>query len=135
MGVLFEDGDELIWNPSPRLARLFVGQVRALEELTSAHSGIGPIIGDEVQVNRTQLHAFVAALAAEWEADSSATLKTLVAGPFAIATGILAACDESLTAGLEGAAHQLGSRGAALVSGRGRVGPIFDGLSEAQSKP
>jgi hypothetical protein len=127
MGVLFEASNVLLWSPSPRLAQLFLGQVRVLEEMVGVTSGIGDITSDEVSVNPALLQIFVIEAAKELEAGSNPTRCTLVAGPFAIASGLLAACSPAMPT-LSGVAGQLARRGALLVAGMRGNGPIYVGL-------
>ncbi|MCP3139428.1 DUF6086 family protein [Pyxidicoccus xibeiensis] len=129
MGVFFKWQDEVVWNPSPRMTRLFLAQVRALEEALEVQSGIGEMIADEVELNPSLLETFVSVLVEELESETSSTFKTLIAGPFAMAYGILRACEpKSPRPTMRGATEHLARRGEVLVSGRGRVGPIYEGL-------
>jgi hypothetical protein len=127
MGVLFEASDVLLWSPSPRLAQLFLCQVRALEEMVGITSGIGDIISDEVSVDPALLQTFVITVAKELQPGSNPTRCTLVAGPFAIASGLLAACNPALPA-FSGVSGQLARRGALLVMGKQGNDPIYVGL-------
>lgn len=129
MGALFEIGDDVVWNPSPRVARSFIAQVRALEDAIGMPSGIGELVADEIRVDPVALRTFVDALAGELDPTRSATFGALVAGPFSIAAGMLAACDASVLM-MRGVAGRLARRGAALVSGRARPGTIDDALDE-----
>jgi len=130
MGVLFEAGDVVVWSPSPRLARLFLAQVRALEELVGKQSGIGEIVADEVRVDPAALNAFVAAVADALSSTTNATMRSLMAGPFSMAAGLSSACGYT-TSSMSGIAGELARRGAELVTGRGDL-RSYDtkGLSE-----
>ncbi|MFP2903541.1 DUF6086 family protein [Pyxidicoccus sp. 3LFB2] len=128
MGVVFMCQDEVVWNPSPRLAQVFLAQVRALEVAVEAQSGIGEMIADEVELDPALLRMFISVLVEELESETSSTFKTLIAGPFAIAYGIFLACEPRSIPSVKGDTGHLARRGGVLVSGRSRVGPIYEGL-------
>lgn len=127
MAVLFESGNTLLWNPSPRIAQVFLAHVRAIESAEDIASGIGELIADEVSVDPSILSIFVTTIGGQLERTSNPTTSSLFAGAFAISCGLLSACGATLPL-FEGEVGQLAHRGVRLVSGQGRPGPIFEGL-------
>lgn len=128
MGVFFKWQGEVVWDPSPRLARLFLAQVRALENAVELQSGIGEVVADEVELNPLLPRPFVLALMNELDSETDNTTKTLFAGSFSISHGILLACEPGPTSPMSGDTERLARRGHLLVSGQSRVGPIYEGL-------
>ncbi|WP_147476440.1 DUF6086 family protein, partial [Corallococcus sp. AB032C] len=118
MGVFFKWQGEVVWDPSPRLARLFLAQVRALENAVELQSGIGEVVADEVEINPLLLSPFVSALMNELDSETSNATKTLFAGPFSISHGILLACEPGSTSPMRGDTERLARRGQLLVSGQ-----------------
>lgn len=57
-------GDETLWNPSNGAARLFLRQVEVFEAELEPPSGIGPMRGDECQIDPDAFGVFVHALLA-----------------------------------------------------------------------
>ncbi|NNB92141.1 hypothetical protein HJC10_13430 [Corallococcus exiguus] len=64
------------------------------------------------------------------DSSNNSTFKTLIAGPFAIAYGMLVACEPDLSLSMREATGRLARRGEVLVSGRGRDEPIYEGLGD-----
>lgn len=62
MSVLFEVGDETVWNPSNGAARLFHGQVAVFEAELGVPSGIGPLENDACRIDPAVLGVFAEAL-------------------------------------------------------------------------
>ncbi|NNB95087.1 hypothetical protein HI113_14400 [Corallococcus exiguus] len=130
MGVFFHWQEAVAWHPGQRTARFFISQVRALEEALEVQSGFGEIIADEVVLNPSLIRVFVSALVEVLDSITSNSFKTMVAGPFAIAYGILVACEPDLSLPMSDATGRLARRGEVLVSGRRRVEPIYEGLGD-----
>lgn len=128
MSVLFESAGKLVWDPSPRVANLFQHHIRALEQMLTLRSGVGEIANDECEIDAAQLRVFLAAVAVEIDRSSNPGLLSLLGGCFAIAAGLLHACDPNQELRLEGASAALQRRGIDLVAGLERVGPIFEAL-------
>ncbi|WP_223634888.1 DUF6086 family protein [Corallococcus sp. EGB] len=126
--MLFQWQDSVVWNPSLRMARLFVSQVRALEEAVGIESGVGEIVSDEVEIDPVLLGAFVLALVKQLDSGMSETAKSLMGGGFAIAYGILVACVPKVVFLMKEDTRRLARRGEVLVSGEYWVGPIYEGL-------
>jgi Family of unknown function (DUF6086) len=127
MAVLFESGDALLWDPSPRVAKMFLAEVRAVEEAVGVQSGIGDLIADEVAVDSSVLCAFVSTIGQTLDTDTSSVVTSLYAAVFAISYGLLAVSGVAKPPFL-GQVGQLAHRGELLISGRGRPGPIYEGL-------
>ncbi|WP_366934549.1 DUF6086 family protein [Corallococcus exiguus] len=107
-----------------------MSQVRALEEALEVQSGFGEIIADEVVLNPSLIRAFVPALVEVLDSSTSNSFKTMVTGPFAIACGILVACEPDLSLSMSEATGRLACRCEVLVSGKRRVEPIYEGLDD-----
>ena len=128
VGVLFQWQDSVVWNPSLRMARLFVSQVRALEEAVGIESGFGDIVSDEVKIDPVLLGVFVLALVKQLDSGMSETAKSLMASGFAIAYGVLVACTPKIAFLMKEETRRLARRGEVLVSGKYWVGTIYEGL-------
>lgn len=64
MSARFLVGDAEIWSPGSLTAELFLGEVALLEQVVSRASGFGPLVSDEVRVDREQLAEFTSECAA-----------------------------------------------------------------------
>lgn len=130
MGVVFLWQNKVVWDPGHRTAQLFLSQVRALEEALKVQSGFGELIADEVDLNPFLIRGFVIALVKAMDSTNNSIFKTLVAGPFAIAYGILVACVPIISLSMSDDTEHLARRGEVLVSGKGHVEPIYEGLDD-----
>ena len=129
MSVLFQLGEAVLWSPSPRLAQLFLSQVRAAEEAIATASGIGDLVADEVRIEPWVLQEFVSALALQVAEGSNAIAASLYGGVFAVSCGLLAMCvaDSDLPE-LPVGVGPLARRGIRMVGGHGQPRPIFSEL-------
>lgn len=56
--VISSSGSDL-WNPAQRKGRLFLANVRALEEFIGLPSGVSDVYSDEIEVDTIALEAFI----------------------------------------------------------------------------
>lgn len=125
MSVLFEHQGALVWDPSLRVATLFLRQIRAIEAALGIVSGLGEIESDEVAVDGEGLRAFVQAAADEIDGSDHGPLRSLLGGPFALAAGLFAACGADAGLQLGRTSTMLYRRGADILAGRGGTPPAF----------
>ncbi|WP_131803439.1 MULTISPECIES: DUF6086 family protein [Pseudofrankia] len=84
MGVLFEIAGETVWEPGQKVARLFLAQVRALEEATGSPSGLSASFDDEIAIDVEKFEEFIAATTSLIARSNSRALMALVRGPLRI---------------------------------------------------
>lgn len=125
MGVIFESDSGVLWEPSQRIAQLFVMQLRGLEHVFGLSAGVSDIVADESRVDISVLRHFVARVAFEFTDTTNASLRSLTGGVFAVAAGILSMDDPETIESLQGDARILAQRGAILVSGQRRTNDLF----------
>jgi Family of unknown function (DUF6086) len=81
----FRVGDLVLWNPSNRVAELFVRTSEAVAPLVARPSGIGAIYADEYEVDLDLFVGFVDALVKQYLSSSHAILRSLLEGFLATA--------------------------------------------------
>lgn len=86
MSILFcKPSGDVIWNPSSDSARVFLAQVRALEDMVGASGGMTDIRSDEVTVDTEQFVAFTEALSSRaMQSAGGSTFRFLVDGCLSI---------------------------------------------------
>ncbi len=80
MSCTFQVGDEIVWDPSNTVARLFVGEAAAVASAFGLESGIGEIIEDECELDLPVLEAFVAGLVRRYHEATHPMLRSLTVG-------------------------------------------------------
>lgn len=85
MSQYFQVGDQVLWNPSNGVARLFMRSAEALAPETGLPTGLGPMENDECQVDLTAFAAFVGALVERYERSNHRILHSLMEGFIATA--------------------------------------------------
>ncbi|MGC1209965.1 MAG: DUF6086 family protein [Micromonospora sp.] len=80
MSQYFQAGDLVLWNPSNRVAELFVRTSEALAELVDVPTGIGPMRADDYEIDLDVFVGFVDALVAQYLSSSHAILRSLLEG-------------------------------------------------------
>ncbi|MEU6313323.1 DUF6086 family protein [Streptomyces sp. NPDC047014] len=65
MSQYFDLGDEMLWNSSNGVSRMFQRQVALFEAELGIPSGVGPMENDECQVSSDSFETFVHALLAQ----------------------------------------------------------------------
>ncbi|TSC31937.1 hypothetical protein FOF48_15095 [Corallococcus sp. Z5C101001] len=99
-----------------------------MEKAVETQSGIGDVVADEVMVDPVLLGVFILVLVRELDSEGKETSKSLMGGVFAVAYGILVACAPEVATLMGKDTKRLARRGEVLVSGKYRVGPIYEGL-------
>ncbi|MCW3820710.1 DUF6086 family protein [Micromonospora sp. DR5-3] len=85
MSQYFQVGDLVLWNPSNRVAELFVRTSEAVAPLVATPSGIGAMDADEYEVDLDVFVGFVDALVKQYLSSSHAILRSLLEGFLATA--------------------------------------------------
>ncbi|WP_234042193.1 DUF6086 family protein [Streptomyces marianii] len=80
MSQYYDMGDQTLWNPSNGASRLFMSQVSVYQAELGLPSGIGPVQGDECQIDPLVFKAFVDALLAWHRRTSHAVTAALSEG-------------------------------------------------------
>ncbi|MFG3580707.1 DUF6086 family protein [Micromonospora chersina] len=80
MSQYFQVGDLVLWNPSNRVAELFVRTGNAVAELVDTPTGIGPMQADEYDIDLDVFADFVDALVAQYLSSSHTILRSLLEG-------------------------------------------------------
>src|SRR4051794_29752851 len=84
MSVIVISRGKILWEPAGDVARLFLAQVRALEELSGTPSGIGALNADEVEVRPDLLERFIDHCMSVLEPSNSGALSALSEGVVAV---------------------------------------------------
>ncbi|MER7772220.1 DUF6086 family protein [Kitasatospora sp. NPDC096140] len=95
MSQYYEMDGETLWNPATGVSRLFLRQVADFEAELGLPSGIGPMTGDESELDAVAFGAFVKALSAWYQGLHHPVLRALSEG-FVVA--VLALADRAGTA-------------------------------------
>ncbi|WP_433651601.1 DUF6086 family protein [Micromonospora zamorensis] len=85
MSQYFQVGDLVLWNPSNRVAALFVRTSEAVAALVEVPTGIGPMRADEYDIDLDAFVGFVDALVVQYMSSSHAILRSLLEGFIATA--------------------------------------------------
>ncbi|MBQ1023997.1 DUF6086 family protein [Micromonospora sp. C95] len=85
MSQYFQVGDLVLWNPSNRVAELFVRTSEAVAVLVGVPTGIGPVRADDYEIDLDVFVGFVDALVAQYMSSSHAILRSLLEGFIATA--------------------------------------------------
>ncbi|WP_433315099.1 DUF6086 family protein [Micromonospora chersina] len=80
MSQYFQAGDLVLWNPSNRVAELFVRTGNAVAGLVDRPTGIGPMQADEYDIDLDVFADFVDALVAQYLSSSHTILRSLLEG-------------------------------------------------------
>lgn len=80
MSQYFQVNDLVLWNPSNRVAELFVRTSEAVAPLVDVPTGIGPMRADDYEIDLDVFVAFVDALVAQYLSSSHAILRSLLEG-------------------------------------------------------
>lgn len=81
----FTVGGLCLWNPSNRVADLFLRTGEAVAVVASRPTGLGPMIADEHEIDRDAFVAFVEALTGRYLSSSHVVLRSLLEGFLATA--------------------------------------------------
>lgn len=81
MGYIVEVDGRSVWEPSRRVAELFLSQIRGLESVFEVPSGVSSPVADEIAVDAAELRTFLVTVLELLARSGSRPLETLVAGP------------------------------------------------------
>jgi hypothetical protein len=81
----FQTGDLVLWNPSHRVAELFVRSGQAIASLIDRPTGIGEKRADEYEIDLDLFVGFVDALVEQYLSSSHPILRSLTEGFLAVA--------------------------------------------------
>ncbi|WP_329021525.1 DUF6086 family protein [Streptomyces sp. NBC_00690] len=85
-----------VWNPSNRVAEIFVGHARVVARAYSMESGIGEIIDDECEIDHRLFLEFISSLATSHERSNNQPLRELLEGVITVGLVLLARAGDSL---------------------------------------
>jgi hypothetical protein len=80
MSQYFQVGDLVLWNPSNRVAQLFVRTSNAVAPLVDTPTGIGLMSADEYNLDLDAFVGFVDALVKQYLSSSHPVLRSLLEG-------------------------------------------------------
>ncbi|MFJ5834539.1 DUF6086 family protein [Streptomyces sp. NPDC093089] len=89
MSQYYDIGDETLWNPSNGASRLFMSQVDLYQAELGLPSGIGPMDGDECQIDPIVFEEFVDTLLA-WHRRTTHRVMIALSEGFVATTLVLA---------------------------------------------
>jgi hypothetical protein len=78
VSVFFEVGDETVWNPANRIARLYVGMLEAAAEVLGLPTGLEVTEPDTYGIDVARFEALVKKMVAEYANAGSAVLRMLL---------------------------------------------------------
>jgi hypothetical protein len=85
MSQYFQTGDQVLWNPSTGVARVFLRTAEALSLESGVPSGIGPMVDDESEIDMPSFEVFVSALVIRYQQSRHPVLRSLIEGFIATA--------------------------------------------------
>lgn len=88
MSRYFQVGDDVLWNPATRVARLFAATAETLAELVERPSGIGPVEEDEYEIDLPAFIAFTDHLVRYHARSNHTIMRTLMEGFIVTALGL-----------------------------------------------
>ncbi|QFG23203.1 DUF6086 family protein [Actinomadura sp. WMMB 499] len=80
MSQYFQAGDDVLWNPATRVARLFAATAGTLADITDRPSGIGPEQSDEYRLDVETFVEFTDALVRYHARSGHTVMRTLMEG-------------------------------------------------------
>ncbi|MEU6235633.1 DUF6086 family protein [Kitasatospora sp. NPDC047058] len=86
MSCTFQVRDEVVWDPSNTVARLFKGEAEAVASAFGLVSGVGDIIEDECEIDLPVLEEFLAELVRQYHRATHPILRSLTVGFIATAS-------------------------------------------------
>lgn len=100
------DGHD-VWNPSNRVARIFVGQVSQLEAAYGRQSGVGEIIDDECDIDGDSFSMFVEFISVKFSESNNPSLRVLLEGVISISMVLLTRASRAIQLPAEDEGHWL----------------------------
>ncbi|SBT44155.1 DUF6086 family protein [Micromonospora auratinigra] len=98
MSQYFQVGKVDLWNPSNRVAELFVRTSEAVAPLVGVPTGIGPMRADDYEIDLDVFVGFVDALVSQYRRSSHPILRSLLEGFLATALVLVDRADRDLPA-------------------------------------
>jgi hypothetical protein len=86
MSCYFQIDDNVLWNPSNEVARLFKGQIEVVASVLRLDSGLGDIIEDECEVAPDVFERFVAEAMKQYQHVLHPIFRSLTVGVIATAS-------------------------------------------------
>ncbi len=80
MGIIVKFAGRSIWEPTLRVGKCFVAQVKSIEEVLDIESGVSPIISDEVDINLAKFESFLSLCLGKLERTNDGELFALIMG-------------------------------------------------------
>lgn len=93
MSQFFMAGDRILWNPSNRVAQIFVGQLRAIERVDGVDAGFSETTYDEYHIDVAALAALTRALSDTRSSSNNTVLRLELAGVLTICAALLLRAD------------------------------------------
>jgi hypothetical protein len=115
MSVLFSVDDQELWWPASAVAKVFVGQVQALEILVGQPSGLSPGNSDEIHLDPVVLRSFLHAVDGRMARSGSRVLDVLTAPAIAVLAALYVRCPEAQPSDLPERIRVAGLDGERLV--------------------
>lgn len=88
MSCLFQVEDNILWDPSNTVARLFKGQAEAIASAFNLDPGLGAIIEDECEIDLPTFEKFLAGVVKQYNHATHPILRSLIAG-FIVTASVL----------------------------------------------
>ncbi|MEU5400608.1 DUF6086 family protein [Streptomyces sp. NPDC005963] len=85
-----------VWNPSNRVAGIFIGHARIAARAYAMEAGIGEIIDDECSIDHRLFLDFISTLAAKYEGSNNQPLRGLLEGVITVGLVLLMRAGDSL---------------------------------------
>lgn len=76
--------EEYLWGPALQVGDYFLGNVRMLEQLLNAESGITSYVADTIEIDKVKLKNFVEKALIYFETTNNTPLIAMIAGTFEI---------------------------------------------------
>ncbi len=92
MGYVVEVDGRSVWEPSRRVAELFLSQVRGIEQVFEISSGLTVPAADEIQVDVPTLREFLNRTVEELTRSAGRQLEALAAGPILLGIELYERC-------------------------------------------
>jgi hypothetical protein len=89
VSIYFQIGDDILWNPSSSVARIFKGEAEVIASDLRTASGLGEIINDECEVDLSVLQKFVAEAIGQLDRTNNSIFLSLTTGFVATATVLI----------------------------------------------
>jgi hypothetical protein len=89
MSCLFQVEDNILWEPSNTVARLFKGHAEAIAAVFDLNSGLGAIIEDECEIDLSTFEKFLAEVVRRYHHATHPILRSLTVGVIVTASVLI----------------------------------------------